>query len=63
MDERERDELLDALLERLRAGGAGEGMRLADLMRLEKYLADGLAIVRREIDLIVRSLEAPPQES
>lgn len=60
MEESERDDLVEALVEGLATRGAPEAMHLADLMRVERELADALAVIRREIDLIVRSL--PPLE-
>jgi hypothetical protein len=58
------DETVEKILEGLQAAGVGEALRLADLMQLERHLVDGLALVRREIDLIVRRERlAPPPEA
>lgn len=58
LDERERRELVEDLLEALTRRGAGEGTRLLDLMRVEQNLVDALETIRRQIDDIVRSARA-----
>ena len=63
MDEKERQDLVDALLEGLAARGAPEGTRLLDLMRVEQNLVDALAVIRREIDSIIRSSRRRPEDS
>jgi len=55
MDEKERQELVSELLARLRAEGVPGGMWLLELERVERSLADSLAVVRRMTDAIVRA--------
>lgn len=55
MEERERQELVDDLVEALARRGAPEGTRLLDLMRAEQGLVDALTVVRRQIAAIVRA--------
>lgn len=60
VDESERHELVQDLVDALAARGVPEGARLLDLMRLERSLQDALRFVRQEIDAVVRSSEPPP---
>jgi hypothetical protein len=55
MEKRERQELIDDLLNALDQRHVGEGGRLLDLMRAEQNLVDALGAIRREIDLIIRA--------
>lgn len=55
MDAAERHELVAAVIEGLEKRGAADGARLADLMRVEHELQDALAVVRRQIDVIVEA--------
>lgn len=57
MDERDRKELIDDLIVALEQRHPVEGGRLLELMRAEQNLLDVLAVVRREIDLIVRGAQ------
>ncbi|MFL5954807.1 MAG: hypothetical protein ACJ76I_11945 [Gaiellaceae bacterium] len=58
MDERERKELIEDLVGALEQRHSVDGGRLLELMRAEQNLLDTLAVVRREIDLIVRGAQA-----
>lgn len=52
MDDQEREELLDALVERLRDEGLPAGKRLFDVMRARRALAladDVLQVIEREL--------------
>lgn len=46
--------MLDSLVERLRAEGAGEGLVLIDLLKLEQMHVEALRIVRRQINDLVK---------
>lgn len=63
MDQHERRELIDELLAALDERHAGDGGRLLDLMRAEQNILDALAVIRREIDVIVRGASARTAES
>ena len=55
MESGERKELVEAIVLALDERHAGEGGRLLELMRAEQNLMDALAVIRREIDVIVRA--------
>jgi hypothetical protein len=55
LDTPERRELIDDLLKALDERHAGEGAQLLDLMRAEQNLVDTLAVIRKLIDVIVRT--------
>lgn len=52
--EERQEEMLDSLVERLRAEGAGEGLVLIDLLKLEQMHVEALRIVRRQINDLVK---------
>jgi hypothetical protein len=63
VDEREREELVEALVDELARRRTPDATRLLELMRIERSLSDSLAVIRREIDLIVRSVRPLPEDS
>lgn len=57
MDSRERQELVDEIVQRLDRRRVGAGVELLDLMRTEQGLMDALKVVRRQINAIVNGVE------
>jgi hypothetical protein len=62
MEERERDELIRDLMDALERRSVPDATWLLDLLRVERTLMDSLAIVRREIDAIIRSAKVPTED-
>ncbi len=54
VDEREREELVDALLDRLRSEGAPAGAWLVDIAEVRRALQEADALLRRLQDAIMR---------
>jgi hypothetical protein len=58
MDDQERGQLVQAVVDQFEARGAVQGVALLDLMRVEQNLQDSLNAVRRMIDAHVRAAAA-----
>lgn len=61
MDAREREQLAAAIVEALEERATVDGTRLLELVRAEQNLSDALAVIRREIDFIIRSTQRPSE--